>query len=368
MRWVLAAVLIAHGLIHGLGFVKGFGLASLPQLGAVSRSYGVIWLFAAALFLATAAALFLWPRTWWALGASAIVLSLIAIAPSWLDAKAGAIVDAIVLVAVVYGFLSMGPISLRAAYETDARQAASLATPLSRLDEANIANLPSPVQRYLRVTGAVGRPPVRSFQARMHGRIRSGANERWMPLRAEQRDVIDPSSRLFYFEGSMSGVPVQGYHRYLDSSATMRVKAAALIPVATGSGEEMTRSETVTLFNDMCVLAPASLIDPRIAWTPVDAHAVKAAFTNAGHTIHAELFFNDAGELVDFHSDDRSESSGNGKGFVRAHWSTPVGDYRTFGCGRLASRGAARWRHADSEYVYIELAFDDVQCNVPPRR
>jgi hypothetical protein len=114
----------------------------------------------------------------------------------------------------------------------------------------------------------------------------------------------------------------------------------------------------------MCVLAPATLIDSRIEWTPIDAHSAAATFTNASHIVRATLLFNDAGELIDFHSGDRYRASADGKNFERVHWSTPLSGYRTLPCGRLAARGEARWRDANSDFAYIELTFDDVRYNV----
>ena len=62
MTAVFAIVLVIHGLIHLLGFAKAFGLADLPQLTQpVPSVLGLLWLLAAFLFLATAAALFVWP-------------------------------------------------------------------------------------------------------------------------------------------------------------------------------------------------------------------------------------------------------------------------------------------------------------------
>ena len=126
----------------------------------------------------------------------------------------------------------------------------------------------------------------------------------------------------------------------------------------------MLQGETVTMFNDMCVMAPASLIDPAIVWESVDAHSARAAFTNAGQTIRAELIFNDAGELVDFVSDDRYQLSPDGKRTSRIRWSTPVGAYRKFGRMRLPSGGDARWHEPEGEYAYIELELDEVQYNL----
>ena len=102
-----------HGLIHLLGFAKAFGLAALPQLTQpISPPLGTLWLLAALLFVSAAAALFVWPRGWWAIGACAIVVSMVVIVPSWTDAKFGAIGNLIALIGVVFGFLAQGPVSL----------------------------------------------------------------------------------------------------------------------------------------------------------------------------------------------------------------------------------------------------------------
>jgi hypothetical protein len=129
----------------------------------------------------------------------------------------------------------------------------------------------------------------------------------------------------------------------------------------------MTQSETVTLFNDMCLFAPATLVDPAIGWTLIDTHTVDATFTAAGHTIRARLRFNDADELTDFISDDRYRASSDGDAMERWRWSTPIAHYRAYGPARLAAAGEGRWHDAEGDYSYIELAIDDVQYNVGPR-
>jgi hypothetical protein len=198
----------------------------------------------------------------------------------------------------------------------------------------------------------------------MRGRIRRGRDMRWMPLAAQQYNFIDDRARFFYFTASMLAIPIQGYHRYVADSASMRVKAAWFVPIVSAAGTEMTRSETVTLFNDMCVLAPAALIDPAIRWELTGARTADAIFMNAGHTIRARLIFRDSGELSDFVSDDRSQTSPDGTSMRRVRWSTPLGTYRSFGAVRLASTGEGRWHERDGDYAYIELTIDDVRYNV----
>lgn len=249
-----------------------------------------------------------------------------------------------------------GPFSLKAAYTRDRSRAATNG-PL--ITEADLLGLPPAVQRYLRITGFVGAPRPSVVNAKMNGRIRSGSSAPWMRFSAEQRNTFAPHARLFYLDALMYGLPVQGYHRFVAGEASMDIRLLGLLTVQQSSGTEFTRAETVTLFNDMCVLAPGSLLDPAIAWSSIDAHAARAVFTHAGHAIQAELRFNDAGELVDFQSDDRTRAMPDGS-MQSARWSTPLHGYRHFGRYYLASAGEARWYEADGSFAYIEVTFNAI--------
>ncbi len=368
MLAAFAVFLVVHGLIHLLGFAKAFGLARLPQLTQpITPLFGLLWLAAAVLFLAAAVSIFVGPRWWWAIGACAVAVSMLAIAPSWIDARFGALANLLALIGIAFGLLAHGPGSLRADYDRDVDRLLARVEPSDPVTDADLARLPAPVQQYLRRSGVVGQPRVRNFRVRMHGRIRNGPDARWMPLTAEQHNAVDEPARLFYMTASMLMIPAQGYHRFVGPSATMRVKAAAVVPVVDVSGPEMNQGETVTMFNDMCVMAPATLIGPAIAWQPVDDRTARARFTNAGQVIDAELLFNEAGDLIDFRSDDRYQTSPDGTTVRKVRWSTPLAGYRSFGPVRLASGGEARWHEPGGDYAYIDLTFDDVQYNVRSR-
>lgn len=367
--------LVVHGLIHVMGFEKAFAYAGLPGLTVpISPTMGGVWLGAAGLFLASAIAIYACPRAWWLLGLMAVAVSLAAIVPSWIDAKAGAIANVVVLGGVVFGALAYGPTSLRAAYDRDVVATLAAVPGDGRVvTDADLAPLPAPVQRYLRGCGVVGQRRVRSMAVRMHGRIRSAPDAAWMPFSSEQHNTLGyVPTRLFYMTATRAMVPMQGYHRFAGAPASMVVKAAAVIPVVDVSGAEMTRSETVTLFNDLAIMAPAALIDPRITWDrnlvetgAADRDVVRARFTHLGHTVTADLVFGVDGMLVDFVSDDRSAAAADGTAMTRRRWSTPVRDSRSFGSVRLASTGEARWHDGSRSWAYLELTIDDVTYNVP---
>ncbi len=365
VRVVIAVLLALHGLIHLMGFAKAFGFAEMPQLSvSISRPLGLAWLAAAVLALTAAVAYGAGARWFWSVAAVALLVSQFVIVTSWGDARFGTIANVLLALLALLGLLANGPGSLRARYERDVTNGLARAPRTRLITEADLAQLPPAVQRYLRRVGVVGQPRVWNYRVHFRGRIRSGPSSPWMALTAEQTSFADPAARFFFLHTNMSGVPVIVLHRYIGSAATMQVKLLGAFPVVDASGPQMDQGETVTLFNDMCLLAPATLLDPGIAWSEAGPDTVRATFTNAGHAIRAGLVFNAAGEMVDFVSDDRFAGSPDGKSFTQERWTTPVRSYRTFGAHHLFASGEARWRAAGGEYAYIELEMLDIEYNI----
>ena len=371
-RWIVVVVVVVHGLIHLLGAVKGFGWADIAPLKMpIHAGMGVVWLAAAVLLILAGVLLALGGRFWPVVGAVAVVISQVAIVSSWGDAEVGTAANVLLLAAVVYGVASKGPRSYRAQYRRAvvtalAGSVAGVGVGVG-VGVADLAHLPDAVAAYLRQSGTVGRPRVVNFSARIHGRIRASANTSWMPFTGEQVNTYGPSpSRLFLMDASKSGLPVDVLHMFVGRSATMRVRVCSLIPIVNAAGPQMDRGETVTMFNDLCVLAPAALLDAPVVWQPVDDHHVRGAFTHGPHTVTAELTFNDDHELVDFVSDDRFRASPDGKTFTSQRWSTPICEYRNLDCRRFGTNGEGRW-HApepEGEFAYLEFHLDEITYNV----
>ena len=64
------------------------------------------------------------------------------------------------------------------------------------------------------------------------------------------------------------------------------------------AGPEMDRAGTVTVFNDLCDLAPSALVDAAVTWHVLDDHRVHGTHTYGANTITAELCFIDEHQLV----------------------------------------------------------------------
>lgn len=369
VRWGVVVLLVAHGLIHLLGVAKGMGWARLEQLREpISPVTGVGWAVAAALVLSTGVMIAVRaPNWWWAVSAAAAVVSQSVIVASWSDAKAGTVVNVVLVLAAIVGFAASGPSSYSAQW-ADRVDAALAAAPTAAgvVTEADLAPLPAPLAAYLRRSGAVGKPPVRHFYATLHGRIRSGPRSEWMPFTARQLNTFGANpQRLFYMDATKSGLPVTVFHDYHDASATMQGKALFLVPVLDASGPQMDQGETVTVFNDMAVFAPSALLDAQLVWQQLDPHRVQGVFTNGDQTVRAELVFSPTGDLIDFISDDRLAASSDGKSFTAQRWNTPISDFGDVDGRRVAVAGKGQWQapEPDGHFTYIELNVDRITYN-----
>ncbi|MFK7844142.1 MAG: DUF6544 family protein [Rhodothermales bacterium] len=364
MKWGLFIFFLIHGFIHFMGFAKAFGFVELPQLNQpVTKGMGLVWLVAGLLVL-LAAVLFVYaPRVWWMVGFAAVLFSQVAIISSWYDARFGTLVNVIMLIGVIYGFAAQGPLSFNREYMDEVQKHLEMPVSHRLVEEDDLQPLPVLLQRYLRKAGAVGQPFIHHFKATWQGRIRATKDDPWMTFTAEQHNFIDDPKRFFIMKAKKGGLPVDVLHVFQDGSAAMRVRLLSLFTMVNASGPELTRAETVTLFNDLCLLAPSVLIDSAITWTLIDEQSIRGYYTVGSNTISAVLVFNENDELVDFISDDRLVALPDGSGFAKQRWSTPVKNYKHFGQRYALTFGEGRWYPKEGEFAYIELELLDLQIN-----
>ncbi len=271
----------------------------------------------------------------------------------------------IIFVTVIISVAVIAALIFRGRYLSDVKAALSHPAPVRPeiLTEESIASLPGPVQRYIRYTGALGNPVVRNMKITFTGQIRSAEDSPWMNFTTEQYNFQDTARRLFFMKARMKGLPVAGYHAFKNGVAYMDIRLLSLVKVQYQDGEKMNVAETVTFFNDMCCMAPGSLIDDRIEWLETEGNVVKAAFANNGIRITAWLHFNDEGALVNFVSDDRWALEEGGK-LSQVRWETPLYGYREINGHRLASSADLIYKYPSGDFCYGKFVMGSISYNV----
>lgn len=167
----------------------------------------------------------------------------------------------------------------------------------------------------------------------------------------------------YIIKSTLFGIPFDGLHAYAGNNAAMKIKVASLLQVVDAKGEKMNQGETVTLFDDMCFFAPATLIDKNIQWESIDPLTVKARFTHNNITITALLCFNEKGELTNFISDDRYLTT-DGKTYIKYKWSTPAKDYKNFDGRKVPTYVEAIWHIPGEDFTYGKFTLKEIGYNV----
>jgi hypothetical protein len=248
--------------------------------------------------------------------------------------------------------------------QDERRRQPTRAVPL--LEEDDLAHLPPPVQRFVRASGAVGRPRVQNFRIEFDAEMYRKPGDAPMNSTSVQYNFIASPSRLFFMKSRMCGLPVQVLHDYAAGQATFRVRVASLVNAVDQGGVPFSKVETVTVLNDLCLFAPGALVDTRLSWEPIDDRTARVTFSNGPHRVSATLHFNERDELVDFTSDDRPLLI---DGTYRPYrWSTPVEGYQQLDGLRLPGRGAAVYAYPEGPFTYGKFRLKSVAYDVeePP--
>jgi hypothetical protein len=345
-----------------MGLAKAFDLGSITQLSKdISRPIGILWSVTGLVFILSAF-FFMMKKDGWAIASLiAVVLSQILIFTVWEDTKFGTIANLIILVAAIVGLATFH-------FENGYKRVVLSAMKKTTFDtdviaEKDLIRLPPPVQRYLRYVGVVGQPKVQNVRIVFEGEMRDKGKD-WFPFTSEQYNFFESSKRFFFMKAKVNGLPTYGYHAYNEEGASMLVKVLSLFSVVDMHGNEMFPTETVTFFNDMCLFAPAALIDDRIQWETMDDLTAKATLTVNGASISAVLYFNEKGQLVNFVSHDRYAVAE----MKTLPFSTPAKNYKSVNGYNLATYGESIWQYPDGEFVYGKFHVNDIEYNVSDLR
>jgi hypothetical protein len=358
LKYLFALILLIHGLIHLMGFAKGFNYGIITQITKdISKPNALVWFLVAILFVVATPLFLLKKESWSYIALVAVVISQILLITVWKDAKFGTIANVIIFLVAIAFYATY---HFETVFNVDVKKhlAQNNIPKNDLLTEVDIISLPAPVQKYIRFSGSLNKPKVKNMKVVFDGEMRDKGKD-FFKFTSVQYNFFDDPTRLFFMKGKMFGITVPGYHCYQNVTATMQIKLFGIINVVNIKGEILNKAETVTVFNDMCLMAPATLIDKRIEWIAIDSLSAKAIFTNGVNKITATLYFNEQGKLVNFTSDDRSAID-----MKQYRFSTPVKDYSELNGINIWKYGEAVWHYPDGDFVYGKFYLKSIEYNV----
>lgn len=358
MRIAFVVLVLLHGLIHLLGFVKGFGIREVKELTLpISRPMGLLWLAATVLFLLYAVLYWVNHDHAWLIGLLAVILSQVLVILFWKDAKIGTLPNLIILVVVL---VSLGSHQFRRMVERETLDLlAQVDTRPDRLvSEADFNGLPLPVQNWLRQCGIVGKPFIQYGRVEQRARMKMKPDQtNWMQATATQYSIIEEPAfiwgtrvemnKLLYFEGR---------DKLESGKGTMLIKMNSLVPIVNEAGDKIDEGSTQRFLGEM-VWFPTLALSEHIQWEPIDSSSARATFSYGGTTGSGIFHFNSAGDFVRFSA---MRFMGNTPDAQKHEWILSVDGYQTFEGIRVPSEMTATWKLPEGDWTWLELEITDI--------
>lgn len=368
MRVVLAVLLVAHGLIHLVGFAKWWPLMRIPalqgrRLASVlssptsSRAFALCWLLACVLLLSGAVLQAQAAADWYRPALGGLALSQILILLVWSDARFGTVANVLVLVPVL---VAAAVANFNRECEDRASSLLSDAVPIAqeRVQLAELAPLPLPVQRWLDRSGVVGHPRVGTVRLRQEGELRTAPEGAWLPATAEQYFSVAQPGFVWKVHTRMFGVvPVVGRDVYRAGTGSMLIEAAAVFALADANGPKIDTG-AMQRFLGETVWFPSAALSPYLVWSPVDDSSAKATFSDHGRSVEARFEYDAVGRVVSIRA---QRYLGGSEEAVLTSWLVSCTAWARLSGVEIPVRGDVGWQLPTGYFSYYRWRVLDVE-------
>lgn len=362
MRLFFALLLLFHGAIHLLGFLKAFNLARISELQAdVSRIAGVFWLSAFILFAGSAVAYLLKNANWHLLALPGLVISTILVLGAWSDARFGLLPNLIVL-AVMLVFISAQRMERMIAGELGSMLAAVDTAPGNPISLEDLERLPAPVARWLSNCGIIGRPPIKSGLVSQRARLKMKPGQKnW--YRAEAKHFFSTEPPAFVWSVDLELIPllrIRGRDKFSSGRGEMLVKLLSAIKVVSERGVKLDEG-TMQRYLGEIVWYPSAALSPHIRWQELDDLSAMAELDYKGTRGSGIFYFNEQG---DFSSFSALRFLGNDPAAEKHEWIVTAEEYAEFSGIRVPSRMSAAWKLEAGDWTWLQLEISAIEFDI----
>lgn len=353
MKNALLLLMVLHGGIHLMGFVKAFQLAEINQLSqSIGKPSGLLWLLTTLLFVVGAILLFL-KKDWWPIVAIiAVILSQILIILVWKDAKFGTIANIIIL---LMGISANGNFQFDKMVRMESKQLLENIKidnlPIVTKEDAN--HLPEIVQKWLQNSGVIGKEKIVSVRLQQKGEMKTKPESKWMPFTATQYFNVQNPAFVWSTEVDfVSMVNMVGRDKFMRGEGEMLIKLANVIPVVNeGNNDKINQGAMVRYMAEM-VWFPSAALSDYIKWEPIDTNAAKATFILNGKMVSGIYTFSDEGNFKSFEAD---RYYGGKKDSKLEKWKIIASDYKEFNGIRIPNKCSVTWKLKEGDFNWLNL-------------
>lgn len=356
MRYLFSILLIAHGLIHWMGFLKAFRYAEISQLTQpISKPAGLFWLITSFLWLVAALLIILHKDFWWMVAAPALILSQWLILSSWQDAKYGTIANVLVLIAGIFAF---GQWSYNRLISIEIESFLPTKTQARIVTGDQLSTLPAVVQNWLKRSNVVGKEAANFVHLNQKGQMKTKPDGNWLPFKAEQYFTVEKPG--FIWTADIQAAPmihIVGRDKYEHGKGNMLIKIQSLFPIANATGPEIDQGSMLRYLAEIGWF-PSAALNNYIQWDAVDSTSAKATMQYGAITASGIFRFNKEGDLLSFEAKryyDRKE------GATLEDWWIENKTWKEMQGIRIPIQSEVTWKLKNGDFNWLKLEITAIE-------
>lgn len=361
LKYLFAAIVLLHGLIHLMGFAKAFQYGNITQLTTeISRPAGIVWMMTALVFILGFALYMLKKDAWPMLAIIAGMMSQILIFSVWKDAKSGTFANILILSVAV---ISFADIRFNSKVQNECAKLLNHTTKTGVvINEDSFTSLPPMVQQWLLHSGIAGKKNIDAVRLQQKGTMRTKPDGKWMSFTATQ--YFDPTHCSFIWHTDVEIIPLlfmSGRDKLIDGKGSMQIKLLSLFNIVNASNEKITSGSMIRLLAEICWF-PSAALSKNIHWEAIDSSSAKATLSYHDQVVSGTFYFNSNGDVTGFSA---YRYYGGGKDARLEKWVIQNEAYKSFDGIRIPTHSKVYWKLKDGDFYWLNLGITDIAFNKP---
>lgn len=229
--------------------------------------------------------------------------------------------------------------------------------------EEDIKNLPSPVQKYFRYCGFIGKPKMSYMKASFKNVDFKMSPDKTIKIDYTQYNFVHKPSRLAFIDSSIYGIPFEGFDSYINGTGSMKGRLGKIITLFDQRGESMDKACLVTFLAE-ALINPNTALQNYIKWEEIDDLNAKATINYKGNSAGGIFTFDENGAMISFVTNDRIATAMDGS-TREAEWLAIIGDYHEVNGMNLPKTLISVWRYPEGDFVYFNENKSEVEIEYP---
>jgi hypothetical protein len=361
MKYVFSFILLFHGLIHLLGFLKAFNLAEINQLSQnISKPIGTLWLLTFLLFVITCLAFIKSYNFWFVIAFGAVIISQILIILFWKDAKFGTLANALILIVSLSSY-AIFQFDNMVEKETNEILQGIQNKALPIISENDILHLPKIVQKWLINSGVIGQKITQTIQLKQNGKMRTKPNSKWMPFTATQ--TFNVENLAFIWDTKVETMPLislYGRDKLFQGEGSMIIKLGALIPIVNEDKNNKVNSGAMIRFLAEMCWVPSAALNNYIVWETLDEHSAKATLTIKDSSVSGVFKFSKEGNITSFEA---KRFYGGKTDSKLETWYVEMTSFKTFNNIKIPNKSSVSWKLKEGDFNWLNLEILELKSN-----